>query len=449
MNAEPTATLWPAKSTAEPLAARLRPTTLDDFHGQHALLKPGTPLRHALESGHPHSMLLWGPPGTGKTTLARMLANRAQAQFIPLSAVTAGIQQVRAAIKQAQTAQASGRKTLLFVDEVHRFNKAQQDGFLPFIEDGTIIFIGATTENPAFALVGALLSRCKLYVLESLDQAALAAVLQRGMAQYPDLRLTQPQKRQLLDTADGDARRVLNLLEIAADCAAPSGQLDAAQFAALLSGRNRRFDRGGDHFYHQISALHKAVRGSNPDASLYWFARMLDGGCDPLYLARRLLRIASEDIGNADPRALTLCLNAWDTYARLGSPEGELALAQALLYLACAPKSNALYTALNQVMADIDRDPSYPVPPHLRNAPTKLAKSLGHGKNYRYAHDEPHHYAAGEQYLPPEIADRRYYQPSNQGLEARIGEKLTQLRNLDAQAQKSTNPAPTPEPATS
>ncbi|MFX4228397.1 MAG: replication-associated recombination protein A [Porticoccaceae bacterium] len=427
----------PEKTPYQPLAAKVRPRALDDFYGQEHIAGEGSTLRMALEAGQPHSMILWGPPGVGKTTLARMVSECADTEFITLSAVTSGIKDVRDAIDRArQVASMSNRKTVLFVDEVHRFNKAQQDGFLPHIEDGTIIFIGATTENPGFELNSALLSRCKLYVLKSLSLDALRQIIVRARAQsYPQLQLEDEQLDLLAEAADGDGRRALNMLEIAAAYAGTSGRLNEEQMAQVLSGRNRRFDKGGDHFYDQISALHKSVRGSNPDAAMYWFGRMIDGGCDPLYIARRVVRMATEDIGNADPRALEICLNAWETYDRLGSPEGELAIAQAISYLACAPKSNAVYKAFNQIMADISSDPSYEVPEHLRNAPTKVAKDLGHGENYRYAHDEEGAYAAGEVYLPREIAERRYYRPVNQGLESKIAEKLEYLRQLDKKAQ--------------
>lgn len=420
----------------QPLAAKLRPLSLDDLYGQEEIVGKDSTLRTALESGQPHSMILWGPPGVGKTTLARMVSEYADTEFSTLSAVTSGIKDVRDAIERArQTASMSGRKTVLFVDEVHRFNKAQQDGFLPHIEDGTIIFIGATTENPGFELNSALLSRCKLYVLKALSLQALKQIILRAQKHsYPQLQINEDQLEKLADAADGDGRRVLNILEIAAAYAGESGQLDDHQMKQVLSGRQRRFDKGGDYFYDQISALHKSVRGSNPDAALYWFCRMIDGGCDPLYVARRVVRMASEDIGNADPRALEICLNGWETYDRLGSPEGELAIAQAVVYLASAPKSNAVYKAYNQVMADINSDPSYDVPEHLRNAPTQVAKELGHGKDYRYAHDEEGAYAAGEVYLPREISDRKYYRPVNQGLERKISEKLEYLRQLDEQS---------------
>lgn len=423
----------------QPLAALIRPKTLDQFFGQQDVVGEGSPLRRALESGNPHSMILWGPPGVGKTTLAKMVAEYTDSEFITLSAVTSGIKDVREAIERAkQMAVQSSRKTILFIDEVHRFNKAQQDGFLPFIEDGTIVFIGATTENPGFELNSALLSRCKLYVLKNLAVEDVYQILLRALQEHPEFSLTESQLQAIAEVADGDGRRSLNMLEIAVEYAGSQGQLTDEQLNQLLVGKSRRFDKGGDHFYDQISALHKSVRGSNPDAALYWLCRMLDGGCDPLYVARRIVRMASEDIGNADPRALEICLNAWESYDRLGSPEGELAIAQAVVYIASAAKSNAVYNAYKQVRADIANDPSYEVPVHLRNAPTSVAKSLGHGAEYRYAHSEENAYAAGEVYLPQEIADRTYYQPVAQGLEIRIGEKLERLRQLDKEAQNTS-----------
>lgn len=422
----------------QPLAALIRPKKLEQFFGQQDILGENRPLRKALEAGRPHSMILWGPPGVGKTTLAKMVAEYTDSEFITLSAVTSGIKEVREAIERAkQMAIQSSRKTILFIDEVHRFNKAQQDGFLPFIEDGTVVFIGATTENPGFELNSALLSRCKLYVLKSLGIDEISQILLRAMQEYSEFELTDSQLKTIAESADGDGRRSLNMLEIAVEYAGSEGRLTNEQLNQLLVGKSRRFDKKGDHFYDQISALHKSVRGSNPDAALYWLCRMLDGGCDPLYVARRIVRMASEDIGNADPRALEICLNAWESYDRLGSPEGELALAQAVVYLASAAKSNAVYNAYNRVRADITTDPSYEVPIHLRNAPTKVAKDLGHGAEYRYAHNEDHAYAAGEVYLPEEIADRTYYQPVSQGLEIRIGEKLERLRQLDKAASAS------------
>ena len=428
-----------AAAPHEPLAARMRPTSLDGYAGQQHLLGPGRPLRVALEQGALHSMIFWGPPGVGKTTLARLLATLADAHFVTISAVLAGVKEIRQAVDQArQHAAQSGRQTILFVDEVHRFNKAQQDAFLPYVEDGTLLFIGATTENPSFELNNALLSRARVYVLKALDDQALRLLLERaltdterGLGQH-QLGITDEARDILINAADGDARRLLNLLEIAADLMADGGSIDIELVGDLLNDNRRRFDKGGEAFYDQMSALHKSVRGSNPDASLYWYARMLDGGCDPLYIARRAVRMASEDIGNADPRALTLCLNAWDVQERLGSPEGELAIAQAIVYLACAPKSNAVYKGYKMAMQDVASQPSLEPPLHLRNAPTKLMKELGYGQAYRYAHDEPEGYAAGEDYFPEELEPRRYYEPVNRGLELKIGQKLEYLRSLDA-----------------
>jgi len=434
-----------APSPMRPLADRMRPRNLDEFYGQRHLLAPGKPLRQAVESGQLHSMIFWGPPGTGKTTLSRMIASQADARFISLSAVLSGVKEIRAAVEQARQARSMGQGTVLFVDEVHRFNKAQQDAFLPHIEDGTFTFIGATTENPSFELNNALLSRARVYVLQALDSEAideiLAAALQdpRGLADRP-LVLDESLRKRIAQVADGDARRALNLLEVAADFAhQQAGQeiIDAQVLDAILSDGLRRFDKGGEAFYDQISALHKSVRGSDPDASLYWFARMIDGGVDPLYVARRVVRMASEDIGNADPRALQLALNAWDVQERLGSPEGELAIAQAIVYMACAAKSNAVYTAWNTVLAEVRSGSSDEVPVHLRNAPTKLMKELGYGHAYRYAHDEPDAYAAGENYFPETMTPRRYYQPVPRGLEQKIAEKLAHLRQLDAAALKN------------
>ncbi len=426
----------------QPLAAKMRPLQLDDYIGQAHLMGPGKPLREAIERDQLHSMVLWGPPGVGKTSLAKMLAQLTDARFETLSAVLAGVKDIRAAVAVAEQERAArGRETILFVDEVHRFNKAQQDAFLPYVEDGTVIFIGATTENPSFELNNALLSRCRVYVLRSLDTAQTVAVLkralhsERGLGQR-DVVIDEAELQLLARAADGDARRALNLLEIAADLAAGQGAgatVTRATLAEVLGGDVRRFDKGGDLFYEQISALHKAVRGSAPDAALYWLARMLDGGCDPLYIARRVVRMASEDIGNADPRALHMALDAWDTQERLGSPEGQLAIAQAIVYLAAAPKSNAVYNAFNSAMADVRQLPSYDVPLHLRNAPTSLMKDLAYGQAYRYAHDEEEGYAAGERYFPDEMQVRRYYEPVARGLEARIKEKLEHLRELDRQ----------------
>ncbi len=425
-----------------PLADRMRPRSLDEFFGQQHLLGEGKPLRLAIESGHLHSMIFWGPPGTGKTTLARMIAQHGEAQFLALSAVLSGVKEIRAAVEQAKQARQMGRGTVLFVDEVHRFNKSQQDAFLPHIEDGTFTFIGATTENPSFELNNALLSRARVYVLKSLGAEDIDTILQHAMADTErglgtrQLELPEPLRHRIAEMADGDARRALNLLEIAADLAEKIDEREVITEAILnevLAGGVRRFDKGGEAFYDQISALHKSVRGSDPDATLYWFTRMLDGGVDPLYVARRVVRMASEDIGNADPRGLQLALNAWDVQERLGSPEGELTIAQALVYLACAPKSNAVYTAFNTAMADARSGGSFEVPVHLRNAPTKLMKELGYGREYRYAHDEPEAYAAGETYFPEEMTPRRYYQPVPRGLEKKIAEKLAHLRELDRQ----------------
>ncbi len=428
------------KQSLRPLADRMRPRSLERFIGQEHIVGEGKPLRRAIESDRLHSMIFWGPPGTGKTTLARLIAHHSGAQFLSLSAVLSGVKEIRHAVEEARRARSlEGRSTVLFIDEVHRFNKAQQDAFLPHVEDGTLVFIGATTENPSFELNNALLSRARTYVLKSLGPEELERVIDQalmdsesglgesGLALEPDL------KRLIAEAADGDARRALNLLEISADLSEGDG-ISRQAVEEVITGNLRRFDKGGEAFYDQISALHKSVRGSAPDAALYWFCRMIDGGCDPLYIARRVVRMASEDIGNADPRALTIALSAWETQERLGSPEGELAVAQAVLYLASAPKSNAVYTAYNQALKEIKEAGSHEVPIHLRNAPTRLMKELGYGKRYRYAHDEPDAYAAGESYFPEEMGERRYYHPVDRGLEIKIGEKLARLRELDRRA---------------
>ena len=435
------ADLFSQQPVYQPLAAKLRPSQLDHYIGQEHLLNKGKPLREALDSGQMHSMILWGPPGVGKTSLAKLIAKLCKAHFITISAVLSGVKEIRAAVDQAKQYQAQQKQTILFIDEVHRFNKSQQDAFLPYVEDGTFLFIGATTENPSFELNNALLSRTRVYKLRELSESAISDILSRGIASLPGVEIAPAQLARLAQAADGDARRALNLLELAAELAAGES-ITTAVLDEVLEGYVRRFDKGGDLFYEQISALHKSVRGSSPDGALYWFCRMIDGGCDPFYIARRVVRMASEDIGNADPRALEIALNAWDVQQRLGSPEGELAIAQAVVYLASAAKSNAVYSAYNQVMADIKSQPSYEVPVHLRNAPTSLMKDMDYGAEYRYAHDEPNGYAAGENYLPEALKDQRYYQPVPRGLELKIAEKLNNLRELDKTSRIRRYPEP-------
>lgn len=436
--------LFPAEASQpyEPLASQFRPQALDEILGQEHLLGDDKPLRRMLEAEQVYSMILWGPPGVGKTTLARLIANSVNARYVSISAVTSGIKDIRAVVDQAELEKLQNqRPTLLFVDEVHRFNKSQQDGFLPFIEDGTLIFVGATTENPSFALNNALLSRCKVHLMKPLDREALQQVLQQALQKLdPKPELEDQHLATLVSAADGDARRALNLLELVFELYVADG--DAANpdeiILRVVEGGVRRFDRGGDEFYDQISALHKAVRGSDPNASLYWLCRMLDGGCDADYILRRLVRMASEDIGNADPKALGLVMDAWHAYERLGSPEGDLCIAQAAVYLAITSKSNAVYSAWKEVGKEVASSGTLPVPLRLRNAATKVMKDLGYGEGYRYAHSEAHHYAAGETYLPDEMDGRNYYTPSDQGLEKRIAERLSALRELD-QKQRETN----------
>lgn len=435
---------------AAPLAEALRPASLDEVIGQSHLIGPGKPLRLAFESGKPHSMILWGPPGVGKTTLARLTARAFGYEFIALSAVFSGVKEIRASMEQAEHNLALGKKTILFVDEIHRFNKSQQDGLLPFVESGLVTFVGATTENPSFEVNSALLSRAQVYVLQALNEDELRQLVRRAQSEVlTHLVLDDGAVDTLVGYADGDARRLLNLVEQTDTAARAAGveRVDAAFLQNALTLNARRFDKGGDHFYDQISALHKSVRGSHPDAALYWFCRMLDGGADAKYLSRRIVRMAWEDIGLADPRALQIANDAATTFERLGSPEGELALAQAVLYLAAAPKSNAGYMAFNQARAHIRKDKSREVPVHLRNAPTKLMKELGHGKAYRYAHDEPGGYAAGETYLPEGMAEPGWYAPVPRGLEAKIAEKLAHLRQLDEAARQGATAPPDAPPS--
>ncbi|MBD8163197.1 AAA family ATPase [Erwinia persicina] len=430
-----------SRNEFQPLAARMRPRTLAEYIGQQHLLAAGKPLPRAIEAGHLHSMILWGPPGTGKTTLAEIIGHYGQADVERISAVTSGVKEIREAIERARQNRNAGRRTILFVDEVHRFNKSQQDAFLPHIEDGTITFIGATTENPSFELNSALLSRARVYLLKSLTSEDIAAVLDQAMNDsergYGNDNIVLPDntRNMIAELVNGDARRALNTLEMMADMAEVNSKAKRELTPQLLnevSGeRSARFDNKGDRFYDLISALHKSVRGSSPDAALYWYARIITAGGDPLYVARRLLAIASEDVGNADPRGMQVAIAAWDCFTRVGPAEGERAIAQAIVYLACAPKSNAVYTAFKAAMRDARDSPDYDVPEHLRNAPTKLMKEMGLGAEYRYAHDEPHAYAAGEDYFPPQMAQTRYYQPTSRGLEGKIGEKLSWLHEQD------------------
>lgn len=424
----------------KPLAAKMRPRTLSEYIGQSHLLGEGKPLPKAIEAGHLHSMILWGPPGTGKTTLAEIIAHHGHAKVERLSAVTSGIKDIREAVERAKQNQQMGFRTILFVDEVHRFNKSQQDAFLPFVEDGTVTFIGATTENPSFELNSALLSRARVYLLKSLTEHDIEQILVQAMLDKDrgygntSFELLDDTKTQIAQFVGGDARRALNTLELLVDMAGDNQTLTPELLKEVVGERSARFDNQGDRYYDLISAVHKSIRGSAPDAALYWYARIISAGGDPLYVARRLLAIASEDVGNADPRAMQVALSAWDCFTRVGPAEGERAIAQAIVYLACAPKSNAVYMAFNQAMKDAQSLPDYDVPEHLRNAPTKLMKNLGYGQEYRYAHNEDNAYAAGENYFPPEIADRQYYQPTERGTERQYKEKLTWLADLDAKS---------------
>ncbi len=426
-----------------PLADRMRPQSIAEFYGQQHLLSPGQPLRRAVEGGMLHSMVLWGPPGSGKTTLARLFAQRADARFLNLSAVLSGVKDIRDAVDKAQHSRHQrNQPAVLFIDEVHRFNKSQQDALLPHVESGLVTLIGATTENPSFELNNALLSRARVYVLKPLDLASISSVLDTALVHprgYADVNITLPEacRDQIATAADGDARRALNFLQIAVDLAdAEDGAINISEDIVrnVLTEGTRRFDKAGESFFDQISALHKSVRGSDPDAALYWYVRMIDGGCDPAYLARRVVRIAAEDIGNADPRALRIALDAWEAYERLGTPEGELVIAQAILYLSCAAKSNSVYRAFEQALTDVKNQGSLDVPLHLRNASTRLMRELNYGKHYRYAHDEPEGYAADENYFPESMGKRKYYYPVRRGLEQKIADKLAHLQSLDVKA---------------